>query len=230
MKRQPRTGRARRWAIVPRAAPDLARGLDPAAARERAVAWARDRLNDPATVFLDTETTGFPPVAEVVDPAIVTTDGEILMDTLVRPLAPIPAAVTAIHGITDEDVAGAPYWLEIHQRLCAALAGRTVVIYNVDFDRRVLLGCSDRHLLALPEARWECAMAAYAEYRSEPTKGGGQFRWHKLEVAAGHFGHPPGGHRALGDALTCLRVVRGMAALESSTGPATLLFPDAARW
>lgn len=198
---------------MPRAAPEPARGLDPAAARARAVAWAQTRLNDPATVFLDTETTGFLPAAEVVDLAIVTAAGEILVETLVRPLAPIPPAATAIHGITDDDVAGAPCWLEIHDRVCAALAGRTVVIYNVDFDRRVLLGCSDRHLLALPEARWECAMAAYADYRSERTKGG-HFRWHKLGVAAGHFGHPPGGHRALADALTCLRVVRGMASLD----------------
>lgn len=194
--------------------PEPGRGLDRAAARARAVAWARERLNDPATVFLDTETTGLPPVAEVVDLAIITAGGEILVETLVRPLAPIPPAATAIHGLTDDDVAGAPCWLEIHDQVCAALAGRTVVIYNVDFDRRVLIGCSDRHLLALPEARWECAMAAYADYRCDAGRGHGQCRWHKLEVAASHFGYPPGGHRALGDALTCLRVVRGMAGLD----------------
>jgi DNA polymerase-3 subunit epsilon len=200
--------------MVPRPAPDLAPGREyPAAARARAVDWARDRLNDPATVFLDTETTGFPPSAEVVDLAIVTADGEVLVETLVRPLAPIPPATTAIHGITDQDVAGAPCWLEIHDRVCSALAGRTIIIYNVDFDRRVLRGCSDRHRLTLPEARWECAMAAYADYRHEAAGGNGQRRRYKLEVAAGHFGHPPGGHRALGDALTCLQVVRGMAGL-----------------
>lgn len=214
MKRQTWSGRARRWAMVPRPAPEPPPVRDyPAATRTRAVDWARDRLNDPATVFLDTETTGFPPAAEVVDLAIVTADGEILVETLVRPLSPIPPATTAIHGITDQDVAGAPCWLEIHDRVCAALAGRTIIVYNVDFDRRVLGSCSDRHQLSLPEARWECAMAAYADYRNEFAAGSGHWRRYNLEVAAGHFGHPPGGHRALADALTCLRVVRGMAEL-----------------
>ncbi len=205
MNRQRWAGASNRW--------NNATGADLALGREHAVAWAQGVLSEPSTVYLDTETTGFPPAAEVVDLAVVTAAGEILVDTLVRPLSPIPAGATAIHGISDHHVAAAPYWVDIHDLLCDALTGRTVVIYNLDFDRRVLLGCGDRHRLSLPEARWECAMRAYAGYRGERSQRGGQFRLHKLEDAAHHFGHPPGGHRALADAVTCLRVVRGMAGL-----------------
>lgn len=195
----------RQWSSSPLAERDVMAG------RDRAVAWARAMLADPATVFLDTETTGFPPAAEVVDLAVVSADGEILLDTLVRPEAPIPASATAIHGISDQHVAHAPTWCEVHGALVDALAGRTVVIYNMDFDRRVLLGCSDRYQLSLPPARWECAMLAYADYRGDANLRTGRPRWHKLDVAARHFGYEPGGHRALTDTLACLRVVRGMA-------------------
>jgi DNA polymerase-3 subunit epsilon len=170
-------------------------------------------LADPETVFLDTETTGFPPAAEIVALAVVSAEGEILLDTLIRPDAPIPASATAIHGISDQHVAHAPAWRDVHGSLVDTLAGRTVVIYNMDFDRRVLLACSDRHQLALPSARWECAMLAFADYRGTPNQRTGRSRWHKLDAAASHFGCEPGGHRALEDTLTCLRVVRGMAEL-----------------
>lgn len=205
MQRQRRKDAPRRWS------PSASGGVP--LARASAVGWARALLTDPATVFLDTETTGFPPAAEVVEIAVVSAAGEVLLDTLVRPSAPISASVTAIHGISDEQVAGAPVWSDIHQLVCAALEDRTVVIYNAEFDRRVLVGCSDRHRLALPAARWECAMRAYADYRGERSGQGGQARWHKLEAAARYFGHRPGGHRALADALTCRLVVQGMAGM-----------------
>jgi DNA polymerase-3 subunit epsilon len=185
----------------------------PAAARANAIAWANAVLSDPEAVFLDTETTGFPPTGEVIDLAVVTAGGEILLDTLIRPLGPIPAESTAIHGLRDNDVASAPGWLEVQGDLHRALAGRSVVIYNMAFDRKILEGNCDRFRLALPTATWECAMLAYAAYRGEHNDRTGTFRWHKLDQAARHFGVPPGGHRALEDALTCLQVVRGMASL-----------------
>jgi DNA polymerase-3 subunit epsilon len=203
MTRQRTSRTARRWRAA--ASPE------PVTAHANAVAWARALLNDPDTLFLDTETTDLPPAAEVIDLAVVNATGTVLVDTLIRPSMPIPPETTAVHGICDDDVAAAPSWIEVHELLAEALAGRTVVIYNLRFDFRVLTDCSQRYRLSLPRARWECAMLAYADYRGERGRKGGQFRWHKLEQAAGHFGYPPGGHRALPDALTCLQVVRGMA-------------------
>lgn len=198
---------SRQWSRAVVAERDLATG------RDRAVTWARAMMADPETVFLDTETTGFPPAAEVVDLAVVSAEGEVLLDTLIRPESPIPAPATAIHGISDHHVARAPGWTEVHGALAEVLSGRTVVIYNMEFDRKVLLGCGDRYHLALPQARWECAMLAYADYRGEQNRKTGRARWYKLDEAARHFGYAPGGHRALEDTLTCLRVVRGMADL-----------------
>lgn len=203
MNRQRSRRTTRRWRTVP--------SPEPATAHVNAVAWASALLNDPDTLFLDTETTGMPPTAEVIDLAVVNAAGGVLIDSLIRPSTPIPPESTAVHGIRDQDVARAPSWIDIHGRLVEVLAGRTVVIYNVKFDLGVLRNCGQRYHLSLPKARWECAMLAYADYRGERGRNGGQFRWHKLEQAADYFGYPPGGHRALPDALTCLQVVRGMA-------------------
>lgn len=192
-----------------------AAGAQPAAGRAAAIAWAKGLAEDPAVVFLDTETTGLGGGAEVVDLAVVDGSGRIVLETLVRPMAAIPIEATAIHGIGDADVAAAPTWPEVHDALCRLLAERTVVVYNAAFDRRLVGQCGARHGLALPEVRWECAMLAYAGYRAEAGGRGRLLRWHKLEQAVLAFGAEPGGHRAAADALACRAVVLGMASTVS---------------
>ncbi|MGH2561496.1 MAG: 3'-5' exonuclease [Thermomicrobiales bacterium] len=176
------------------------------------IAWARAVIADPATVFLDTETTGLGGAAEVIDLAVVAWDGSVLIDTLVRPKRPIPAAATRIHGLVDDHVRDAPDWCAVHATLCETLASRRVVVYNAPFDWGIISGCCQGDGLDLPAGLWECAMRAYARYRSEPGGWGGQPRWHKLTDACLAFGITPGGHRALADALACRAVVAGMAA------------------
>ena len=180
-------------------------------ARARAIAWAREIAWDPASVYLDTETTGLGPDAEVVEIALVAADGLVLLDTLVRPVGPIPAAASRIHGISDADVAGAPDWRSVHETLCGILAERPVVVYNAPFDRRIVAQCCGRHRLADPFRSWQCAMRAYAEFRATGRLTGGGYRWHKLGDAAAYFGAAPGGHRAAADAQACRAVVIGMA-------------------
>lgn len=99
-------------------------------------AWAREVLDDPDTVVLDTETTGVHAEARIVEIGVQTLSGEVLVDTLIDPGEPIPAEATAIHGNTDAMVAeaGAPSFGEVVDRLAAALTGKRVVIYNRGFD------------------------------------------------------------------------------------------------
>ncbi|MFD5236037.1 exonuclease domain-containing protein [Streptomyces tendae] len=112
-----------------------------AAARVR---WAAEALVDPDVVVLDTETTGLDDDARIVELAVLSSAGEVLLDTLVDPGEPIPAGATAIHGITDSDVAGAPRFPELVARLAALLNGKRVLIYNKWYDVGVL-----RHELTL---------------------------------------------------------------------------------
>lgn len=188
--------------------------MDALDARTRAVTWANDIVADPGIVYIDTETTGLESTAEIVDIAVVGADGAVLLDTLVRPQRAIPDDASRIHGIHDHHVANAPGWRDVYGLLVPLLAERRVVIFNVDYDRRIIHQRCREHRLDTIDgaAHWQCAMLAYAEFVGEPSRWDDGYRWHKLENAAKSFGVTPGGHRARADAEACRQVVHGMAA------------------
>ncbi|MBV1843225.1 3'-5' exonuclease [Photobacterium ganghwense] len=173
-------------------------------------------------VILDTETTGLDDQAEICEISIIDASGAVLLDTLVKPLRPIPAEVIAIHGITNDMVADAPTWAEIYQDVLALLAGRCVVIYNASYDVRLMLqstifaGVDRNDALALFKAIKPtvcCAMLAYAEFYGDWVGNRDNYRWQCLVNAADQQGVVIEGkaHRALADCQTTLGVVRAMA-------------------
>lgn len=171
--------------------------------RARAVAWARWVLASPHVRILDTETTGLDGTAEVVELSVVSAQGTILFDSLIRPQAPIPAAATAIHSLDDRAVAHAPTLAQVYERLVALLAGQIVVVYNAAFDRRVLQQSGARwRLPALRPVAWHCAMQEYARFSGAWNAEKGAYRWHKLEG---------GDHTALGDCWATWALIRAMA-------------------
>lgn len=191
--------------------------LDRRGAAETAAAW----LADPRAVVLDLETTDLS--GRVVEIAVVNMQGGVLFDSLVNPLVPISEGARAIHRITDEMVAGAPTFAAIFEALCRVLRGRTVITYNVAFDRGVLEDevyqllrqlsgpwVDEAHQQAFAAAgyrmwskglRWRCAMEEYARWVGEWSEYWGNYRYQPLG----------GGHRALSDAQACLDVIRHMA-------------------
>jgi DNA polymerase III epsilon subunit-like protein len=132
-----------------------------------------------------------------------------ILDTLVRPTRPIPVEATAIHKITDAMVASAPSWPEVAEQYAAAVAGRTVVAYNVAFDARLLRQTYQIHGLTAPVLTTACAMLMYAEWHGEYDRSRDRWRWLKLIEAATDCGvAEDGAHRALADARMTLGVLR----------------------
>lgn len=177
----------------------------------QAAATARAWLEaDP--LVLDTETTGLGDDAEVIEISVIDARGEVLLDTLVRPSGQIPAEASAIHGITNEDVATAPTWAEIHQRLAELVAGRLVIAYGADFDMRLIEQSAARHGLSWARPETGCAMRLYAQRNGEWSDRRSTWRWLKLGVAAEACGIDAGGaHRALADCRMTLGVLQAMA-------------------
>ena len=196
---------------------------DPAV-REAISRQARAWLEVNALV-LDTETTGLGDDAEVVELAVIDCAGAVLLDTLVRPSGPVPAEAAAIHGITDAMLADAPTWSEIHARFCDLVEGRQVVIYSREFDVRVINQTARRYGLQAPQGfdlvldqgSIHCAMQAYAGFYGAWSEEKGRYRWQKLSTAADQQGVTvTNAHRALGDCLMTLGVVRAMASTENA--------------
>ncbi|WP_435607074.1 3'-5' exonuclease [Streptomyces ardesiacus] len=199
------------------------------------IAWAQKILADPdGYVVLDTETTGLTATSRIVEIAVTTVSGTVLLDTLLNPGEPIPAQATAVHGISDTMVQDAPTFSEILPRLTEALAGRRIVIYNRAYDtgrllwelhlHHLVLGTVDfaehpsygvrRHAAAwawLEAQEWEeCAMEQYAAFYGDWHDYFGSYTWQKLH----------GGHGALGDARAVIARLEEMAAYPSPSGRA----------
>jgi DNA polymerase III epsilon subunit family exonuclease len=174
-------------------------------------------------LVLDTETTGLDDKAEIIEIAVIDATGKVLLNTLVKPSKPVPAEATAIHGITDEMVKDAPTWPEVNPQLCSLISGKTIAIYNAEYDLR-LLEQTDRIWKVTPKIsvtpQIVCAMHEYAEFYGQKSDRG-SYKWQKLTAAAEQQGVIIEGtpHRALSDCLTTLGVIKAMAAGGSRYAP-----------
>ena len=176
-------------------------------------AWARALRHSADWAVLDTETTGLDSNAEIIEVAVLDGHGRPLIDTLVRPVMPIPAPATSIHGITNRMVASAPTFAQIWPDLRELLATRRIIIYNADYDVRLLKQSAQRAGFRLPPLRTECAMLQYAAWRGEVGTYG-DWKWQRLEQACAQLNvtlAEAAWHRAAGDCMATLAVISGMA-------------------
>ena len=195
--------------------------------RTQAILRARGYLSlNP--LFLDTETTGLSPMDEICEIAIIDAAGQVLINSLVKPSKPIPPGATEIHGISQEMVQSAPTFRDLVPELDRILSGRTVLIYNVEFD----VGKLDRSARAngfspdvhgayypwwmgtdFAPSLWHCVMELYAAYYGDWNDYHGSYRWQRLGAALGQCGLevPTSIHRAHADAEMTRRLVLHMA-------------------
>ena len=184
-----------------------------AADRRTAGELARTLIEE-RVVFLDTETTGLDETSEVVEICIVDLKGKVLLDSLVRPTRKIPPDATAIHGISDRMVRGAPTWSDLWPDVHGLVSGRHVAIYNADFDLQMMRQSHRAHGLRwrLGDDKLWCVMRLYAAFCGQWNAGFGKYRWHKLAMAAAQCGVAVGTvHRARPDALLARAVLQHMA-------------------
>lgn len=95
---------------------------------------------------------------------------------------------TRIHGITNADVRGEPVFAETWPIIAKNLAARTVIIYNSDFDLRLIrqslrVKCGAGNG-ALHEIEAQCAILLYARFYGDWNDHHQSYSWQKLETAA----------------------------------------------
>ena len=171
-----------------------------------------DKIFAQDPIFLDTETTGLYRNSEVVEVGVVDRNGEELFESLVRPTTEIPAAATAVHGITNQMVARAPGWGSVWPRLSKILEGRVICIYNAPFDTRLLRQSTERQKMTWAPIGAEvcCVMQMYRQFY--PSLGNGKAKKYSLESACRQFDidvHQT--HGALADARLTAQVFESIA-------------------
>ncbi|MBK1637024.1 exonuclease domain-containing protein [Rhodovulum adriaticum] len=181
-------------------------------------------LSDLSFVVFDTETTGLSPrggdeIVQIAGVRIV--NGRVLrgevFDTLVNPGRHIPAASTAIHGIDDARVRGAPDLADAARRFHAFCDGAVLVAHNAAFDMAFLRMKEDRLGLRFdhPVLCTVLLSAALYPHAEDLT----------LDALAVQFGMTlleAERHTALGDALATAEVFRHMLGELQGAGVETL--------
>lgn len=175
---------------------------------------------DIPVVVIDFETTGRDPETDrVIEIGLVTfIKGKLQQreSLLVNPGIPVPEESRAVHGITDEELAGAPDFGTVMPRVLGLLQGKLPVAYNANFDRSFLLAELRR---AAPEgmtpgdmppaARDEVVWVDPLVWAREILK---ELQSRRLSDVAKHLGIPlEQAHRAAGDAEATGRVLMSLA-------------------
>lgn len=180
----------------------------PISLRDHAILRAEKYITSGAYI-LDTETTGLGDSAEIVEIAIIRADGTILLNRLVKPSRPIPAAATAIHGITDADVNDAPTWPELWPQVKAIISHRTVIAYNAPFDQDMIAQSCGAYPTLIQEpvvvgARWADLMELWRMFIDVD---------HRISLAnaCAAASIPLGAHRALADAEAARKLLHFIA-------------------
>lgn len=188
-------------------------------------------------VYLDTETTGLGPQDQICSIAIVDHRGQTLLNSLARPTIPVPPEATRIHGLTDAMLANAPSFSSLLPLVVERTQGRPVVIYNADYDTRLLAQSWVAHhpggpVPELLHARSiTCAMRLYAHHRGEWNDERGGYRWHQLGAALAQLGQglPPDlqPHTAQADAYATHLVLGQIARLHGQPAcPSQINYDD----
>lgn len=189
-------------------------GGDPRFQVDRDGVWSLDpdlaplgaSLDEVGFAVVDVETTGggVEYGHRITEIAIVEVRGGTIVDeyqTLVNPGRRIPPGVTALTGISDAMVAGAPFFEDVAEEVRRHLEGRVFVAHNVAFDWGFVAGELVRTTGDAPELVRMCTVRMVR--RLVPS-----LRHRNLDVVTRHFGvHIHARHRAHGDALATARVL-----------------------
>jgi DNA polymerase-3 subunit epsilon len=183
-----------------------------------AAEWARELLAGDFVV-LDTETTGLNQdrADEPIQIAVISKDGEVLFDSLMKATIPIASGAARAHGITIDALTDAPDFGEIRAQLVEALAGKNLVIWNASYDSAILDNADAANDASLPALtslykNAGCAMRWYAQFHGDWSDWHGSYTFQSLTNASKKLGLPvSNAHSALGDCLMTLAVIKKMA-------------------
>ncbi|WP_318475951.1 3'-5' exonuclease [Photobacterium leiognathi] len=182
--------------------------------RYQALLMAHDLMMMDNVVVLDTETTGLESDDQIIEIGVTDIKGNVLLEQRVRPSVPVNPEASNVHAICDVELEHEPCFLEIEPQLKQLLTGKTVVIFNAEFDIRLLnqtanaFGCDSAWIAAI---KTECAMYLAADILGPTNRYGTISLSDTLYSLGVNFKHQA--HSAIGDAIATAKIINEFSAL-----------------
>lgn len=149
-------------------------------------------------IYYDTETTGISAQKDrIIEIAAFDPTLQRTFEKLINPGCPIPPDASAIHGITNEMVAGSPSFAEVAKEFIEFCEGDVILIaHNNDgFDMHFLRNEFARHQVQMPSWVFLDSLKWARRYRADLPR-------HTLQFLREHYGIPANNaHRALDDVV-----------------------------
>lgn len=164
-------------------------------------------------VVLDTETTGLGDKDQLIELAIIDDRGNTLHNARYRPTVAISSGAASVHGITADVIKDKPTFDQDAYRIKKLLEGKTVVIYNVDYDMKILRSTCRAFGLDvsfLDQLKTHCAMRSAANVYGA-TNRYGTISLTNAYIEAGGDARTMNAHAALYDCLATLYVMKSIA-------------------
>jgi len=180
--------------------------------QRKAINWAKKVMAHMDNyIILDTETTGLESMDEIIEMSIINLQGEVLFNKrfALTDRKTISKGAFDCHGITIYDLKNCNKFEEYLEEIQQILTNKTPIIYNSDFDCRVIRQnlkiCSDSYYRK-PQfdlhTHPDCAMLKYSDYVYDWNDYYGNTKRQRLQG---------GDHSALGDCFATLKIIMQMA-------------------
>jgi DNA polymerase-3 subunit epsilon len=174
------------------------------------------RLLQLRPLFMECKPSGDWEGAEIVEMAIIDTDGQELLDALVGPKGAVRPEAEEMYGITEFVAKTAPPWSEVWPVAEKLLRGRNVGVFGLEQTLRWMRESHQQRFLRwdLETEAYFCIQKLHALYQGEPDSQTGTYRLFSLPEAAvlvGLDAEPVHSRRALDDARLARRILGAMA-------------------
>jgi len=137
------------------------REFDNTRQRADAIDWATDVIESNDHVIVEAEATRYSDKGELLRVFVYSTQGEVLLDALLKPMGSIASAATSYHRISRETIAKSPVYAEISDQLNSVLKNKRLICFNRNFIKSLFRQTAERYKVKEPKCKSWTGLSDY---------------------------------------------------------------------